>query len=61
MGHFTETGRKIGSGGMRLGKNVKKTYKLRDIQDGYTEDIYSFRIIPPRTAYQEFAHLFAIS
>jgi DNA polymerase elongation subunit (family B) len=31
IGQSTETGRKIGSGGMRLGKNVKKTYKLREI------------------------------
>ena len=31
IGNSTETGRKIGSGGMRLGKNVKKTYKLREI------------------------------
>jgi hypothetical protein len=30
-GQSTETGRKIGSGGMRLGKNVKKTHRLREM------------------------------
>gem|GEM_PF-6324907 len=31
IGQSTLTGRKIGSGGMRLGKNIKKTYRLREV------------------------------